>query len=74
MSENLPGLSELVAAINRLSIAITSQPTAQAPAAQASQGATDWELISEDSRSAEGASELDRRRALVTDGDYNSFP
>eukprot|EP00435_Cladocopium_sp_Y103_P043455 s3074_g12.t1 len=73
MSETPAGVAELVAALDRLSLAIQSRPAQGAGSSQASSGVADWELIREEETSQGPQSDLDRRRSLVRDGDYNSF-
>lgn len=62
MSDNPTGLADLVAALDRLSIAITSQPTTRSRAPPSSQGTAEWEFESEDTHPASSLSDLDRRK------------
>jgi len=75
MSEHQPGVADLVAALDRLSLAIQARPATAAAAASASPAPSEWELIREEEEEQTHRSQpdLDRRRALVKDGDYNSF-
>ena len=73
MGDQAAQINELVAALDRLSLAINTQSSRSGGGPASSQGVSDWELISDRGREETHPTDLDRRRALVTDGDYEGF-